>query len=202
MRAVFAVPLAALFTAVGLVACGGPSLLVPRAGVDGADGSAESHADPFATGPTMLPRPVQAVPYVDVAKVAGDCSAHGGTPHVPASSSEVVSLLVGRWRYCSGDKGTISTAVDGLELARNRRFRYLLLESGVLVPTDVVGPGLWYLAAEDPTIPNENDVGRFALLLFLPGSPSSSDMFYPVSSFLENPTRVNIFGATYVWLGE
>jgi hypothetical protein len=180
-----------------LASCAGSPLVTAPA-----DGASDAPPDPFAAEPTQLPRPVQAVPYVDVAKVAGDCAAHGGTPHEPASASEVASLLVGRWRYCSGEKGGISSAVDGLELARNRRFRYLFSRGGVLVPTDVVGPGLWYLAAEDPTIPNENDVGRLALLLFLPGSPATSDMFYPVSTFLESPTRMNIFGATYVWQGE
>jgi hypothetical protein len=180
-----------------LVGCGGSSLFVPRG-----DGSSQTPPDPFATEPTILPRPIQAAPYLDVPKVAGDCSARGGTPQVPASPSEVASLLVGRWRYCSGSTSGIAIVSEGMELARNRRFRILFSKDGALVPASNVEPGYWYLAAEDPTIPNDNGLGLTALLLFRPGVPATADMFYHLASFLQNPTRIQIFDATYVWQGE
>lgn len=184
-----------LLTAVG---CGERSLLgeVPRDG-----GAADVRADGGdALPPTTatLPPGFVAAPYIAVTRVAGTCASPDGQPYVPASPGETASLLVGRWQYCSGS-ALIFGVRDGMELARDRRWRSLANVNGVLTPaTGVDSEGVWYLSAEDP-----NDMVtsiKWVLRIGTAGTFSANG--YPVE-FQQNPSKIRIATtAVYVWLGE
>ena len=169
--------------------------------VDG--GAADARADGGDASPPLtatLPPGFVAAPYVAVPRVAGTCASPDGPSYVPASAGETASLLVGSWQFCSGSAGVILPAFrDGMELARDRRWRSLADADGVLTPvTGVDNEGVWYLSAEDP-----NDMVtaiKWVIRVGVAGAFGANG--YPVE-FLQNPSKIRL-GTTdaNVWLGE
>ena len=173
--------------------------LVEDAPRDG--GAADVRADggdalPPATA--TLPPGFVAAPYIAVTRVAGTCASPDGQPYVPDSAGETASLLVGRWQYCSGS-ALVSGIRDGMELARDRRWRALATVNGVLTPvTGVDSGGVWYLSAEDP---NDMVTGiKWVIRIGTDGTFGATG--YPIE-FQQNPNKIRIgTTAVYVWLGE
>lgn len=170
---------------------------------DAHDGSGSSPVDGGDASPPLtatLPPGFVAAPYIAVPRVAGTCASPDGQPYVPASAGETVSLLVGRWQYCSGSASVIVPGFrDGMELAHDRSWQSLADLNGVLTPvTGVDNEGVWYLSAEDP-----NDMvtaTRWVVRIVVAGAFGNHG--YPVE-FLQNPSRIRLgTTAVYVWLGE
>jgi hypothetical protein len=165
-------------------------------GIAGTTGAAGASAPPQPTVP--LPAGVVPLAYVDVTKVAADCAAPDGRPYEPASAAEVASLLVGKWRHCSGST-TFPIVQPGIEFARDRAWRALAPQGAQLIPAAGFDTeGSWYMAAEDPKdmVVSLINVVR----IHLKGEYGASG--YPVT-FLQNPTRMRIAGdVVYAWQGE
>ncbi len=170
---------------------------------DARDGAGSSPVDGGDASPPLtatLPPGFVAAPYIAVPRVAGTCASADGQLYVPASAGETVSLLVGRWQYCSGSAAVILPGFrDGMELARDRDWQSLEDVNGVLTPATGVGSeGVWYVSAEDP-----NDMvttTRWVIRIVVAGAFGNQG--YPVE-FLHNPSRIRLgTTAVYVWLGE
>jgi hypothetical protein len=163
--------------------------------------SADAQGGTDARAPVVLPRGLLIVPYVDVEKVASSCSDPQGSPYAPASTSEVVSLLSGRWQRCSGmfaDK-----TPDGMELDRDRRWLVLrLLLDGHLEPA--TGPdseAIWFMGAEDPSAPPVPNLSADLHLIYL--EPTTIGTAELGVEFFAQPTGLRIAGTlTFAWLGE
>jgi hypothetical protein len=155
---------------------------------------------PAAPATVPLPAGVTPVPYVNVAHQAGTCeTAAGGTSVATASAAEAASLLVGRWRRCSGSSSVLGIAPhDGMELARDRSWRLLVKAGDSLTPaTGFDTAGRWYMSAEDP---NDMVVREQSVVRILPNGAGANG--YPVE-FLQQPSVMRLgHTLTYVWLGE
>jgi hypothetical protein len=198
--------LASLVSLAAVEACGGSA--IPAASDAATEKAAdESFPDAVDTmdgerAPVVLPRPVAAVPYIDVSKTATDCSTPMGMPYKPSSASEVVSLLTGRWRRCEGTL-SLGSAADGMELDRDRRWIGLQEADGVLVPAP--GPGaeaIWFLTAEDPSDVLHASINFLRLIFVAPEpDPATKKSAYIIELF-QPPNRVRLGGTTtFAWLG-
>ena len=194
-----------------LIAC---SFLLTAAGCDERplvgdpplDGGAPNVPDDASPSPQADARPaeglppgVEPAPYIAVARVTGRCSDPDGQPYVPASAGETASLLVGVWQVCSGGESTLIRGLrDGMELARDRRWRSLADVNGGLTPaTGFDSEGVWYLSAEDP-----NDMVAATRWVVRIGTTGAGASGYPVE-FLQNPSKIRLgHTVTFVWLGE
>jgi len=194
-----------------LIAC---SLLLTASGCDERalivdpplDGGAPNEPHDASPSPQVdvrlteaLPAGVVPAPYIAVPRVTGSCSDPDGRPYVPASAGETASLLVGVWQVCSGGGGTLIDGLrDGMELARDRRWRSLVDANGALTPaTGFDSEGVWYLSAEDP-----NDMVVATRWVVRIGTTGAGASGYPVE-FLQNPSKIRLgHTITFVWLGE
>ena len=175
--------------ALGAAACGAPGLT-----------SDAGAGDAALADNALLPRGIVPVRYQPVSRVAGTCATPPGAAYQPSSTTEVASLMLGRWRRCGGSFADVPPP-DGLAVGRDRSWRYLRAVNGALEPdTGPDGQAVWFLSGEDPRETTPDVLGL--RLLFVPPTSLETEIAYELA-FTQGPTGVLVAGQLqFVWLGD